>query len=348
VKATRNLALDLLRGLAALGVAVYHFLSWNGIVTIESLGTFGVYLFFVLSGLTMMIAYAMAFSTGIAGPDLVRFFVNRVARLIPLLAAVALASLIYSIVIGGAEPARELVRALLTGSGLMALNLPGFLSNSVGAWSLGIEMLFYLVFPVAAVLVAGMGTRAFCGLVAGLAVAQQAFLFLIAGMADSDPSRHWHYYTSALVFAPFFLAGMGLYRVNTGASVFNLVLSLLLFAAVALWSLLFPGFILAGGASYLTLSLAVTLSVLFAYRARVPRGVEAFAEFMGNISYALYLTHWISHAAVQFVANRAGLGVELKFILFIILAPAVAHVTFVMFERPARNRIRIWAGGSPA
>ena len=54
----RHHALDLLRGLCAVGIATYHYLGQRGIAHLQSLGTFGVYVFFVLSALTMMLAYA--------------------------------------------------------------------------------------------------------------------------------------------------------------------------------------------------------------------------------------------------------------------------------------------------
>lgn len=91
----RNHGLDLLRGLAALGIATFHFLADLG-VDIQSLGAFGVYVFFVLSGLTMMLIYADRFSANIARDDLIVFFWNRFTRLVPLLAAAALVSLVVA------------------------------------------------------------------------------------------------------------------------------------------------------------------------------------------------------------------------------------------------------------
>ena len=53
------------------------------------MGTFAVYLFFVLSGLTMMMMYGDRFAVGIT-PDVLRgFYRKRMARLIPLLLVVA-------------------------------------------------------------------------------------------------------------------------------------------------------------------------------------------------------------------------------------------------------------------
>ncbi|RYY87902.1 MAG: acyltransferase, partial [Comamonadaceae bacterium] len=46
----RVLGWDLLRGLSAVAVATYHLLSWQQVAAIHAWGSYGVYLFFVLSG----------------------------------------------------------------------------------------------------------------------------------------------------------------------------------------------------------------------------------------------------------------------------------------------------------
>src|SRR5437016_1429365 len=89
-KVARHYPLDLLRGLAALGVAAYHFLASSGGTELQSLGTFGVYLFFALSALTMMMVYSHVFSKAIAVADLKSFYWNRISRILPLLAIVSL------------------------------------------------------------------------------------------------------------------------------------------------------------------------------------------------------------------------------------------------------------------
>jgi len=93
LKPDRNHGLDLLRGLAALGVAVYHYLAWRHDFPINSLGTFAVYIFFILSGVTMMMVYGQAFQNGVMMDAAGSFYRNRVARLAPLLVVVGLVRL---------------------------------------------------------------------------------------------------------------------------------------------------------------------------------------------------------------------------------------------------------------
>ena len=56
----RVLGWDLLRGLCALTVASYHLLYWLKIVELPALGTYGVYMFFVLSGASLAYNYDAA------------------------------------------------------------------------------------------------------------------------------------------------------------------------------------------------------------------------------------------------------------------------------------------------
>ena len=128
----RNHGLDLVRGLAAVGVAVYHFLAWNHDITLHSLGTFGVYLFFILSAVTMMLRYQQDFSASIQADKLTAFYRNRLARLIPLLALVSILSAHWALG-QGATLADQTARTLLTATGAMALHLPGYISNATGA-----------------------------------------------------------------------------------------------------------------------------------------------------------------------------------------------------------------------
>jgi len=99
----RHLALDLVRGLAAASVAVYHWLYYSRHLDVQSAGTFSVYMFFVLSAVAMALVYGPAFSKQISYADAADFFRNRAARLLPLLALVSLVSFAYSLYGGALE-----------------------------------------------------------------------------------------------------------------------------------------------------------------------------------------------------------------------------------------------------
>jgi peptidoglycan/LPS O-acetylase OafA/YrhL len=330
-------SLDLVRGICALGVATYHFLSWRLDVVIESLGAFGVYTFFVLSALTMMLVYGQKFSSQISLGAVQTFYLNRVARLVPLLALVSVGSAAAQIALFDAPPGPAVVQAFMTGTGLFGLHLPGLLSNTPGAWSLGIEAVFYLLFPVIAIasMNVRVGTLAVTALV--LVLSQQVLIAFInaAGVPD-----FWHYYATPLVFAPFFATGLVLYRWELRPRVAFLAVSLAALAAVFTFSIFFPENLYRSHGPYLTLQALSIAAVGFAYRSEFPRRLEGVAGYLGDISYSLYLTHWFSYQAVALVSERFRLSPRVQFLFFAVVAVGVARVVFVAFERPARDMIR--------
>lgn len=332
--AERHHALDLIRGLAALGIAVYHRLAWSGDVHLYSLGTFGVYLFFILSALTMMLVYERTFAGGIAFDDVAAFFRNRFARILPLLLVVAILWFAYLTVSLGYDPA-VLARAILTSTGLMALTPPGFTSTVTGAWSLAIELQFYLVLPLLALCFARLRFW-HMGLICAAAVAaQQLYLFSIA-----QETEYWVLYTNLLTFAPFFLMGFLIHKAGAEKRRGALVLSLTAFALIAVYSLLWPGDTKQYGLSFLILTGMAFASVYFAYQSRLPAQFIGLASLLGNLSYGVYLIHPFVSLAANKLTIFFGLGAGLTFAAYLALVLAGAWVVYYGFEKPARQILR--------
>ncbi len=330
-------SLDLVRGVCAMGVATYHFLSWRLDFVIESLGAFGVYTFFVLSALTMMLVYGRKFSSQIGLGAIQTFYLNRVARLVPLLALVSVGSAVAQIALFDAPAGPAAVKAFMTGTGLFGLHLPGLLSNTPGAWSLGIEAVFYLLFPVLAISAMNARLRTLAIATVLLVLSQQALIAFIADVAVGD---FWHYYVTPLVFAPFFAAGLVLYRWDVRPRAAYLAVSLAALAAVFTFSLFVRENLYTNRGAYLVLLGLCIAAVGFAYRSVFPPRLEGVATWVGDISYSLYLTHWFTYQAVALAASRLGLSPRLQFVCFAVVATGVARVVFVAFERPARDLIR--------
>ena len=87
-------SLDALRGLLAIGIMAYHLLGWTNIASITTLGTYGVYAFFVLSGFALEWAYGRRLREpgGIR-----RYGAARIGRILPLYAGAALATAAMSL-----------------------------------------------------------------------------------------------------------------------------------------------------------------------------------------------------------------------------------------------------------
>lgn len=331
-----NDALHLVRGLCAMGVATYHYLNWEHGIKIESAGAFLVYVFFTLSALTMMMVHGRDFASAITFDVVTSFYRKRVARILPLLMGVAIFAALLGSISAGSLQLGTIARAYLTGTTLFGLQVPGFVSNVVAAWSLGIEAVFYLVFPIIALLVGNVRLRTLVVATVLLVGGQQAAILLIAGQ---EGSTFWFYYANPLVFAPFFALGILIYFRPIKERSANIWLALGSLAAIAGFSLVSSIDVYRNPIVYLGLTALTAITVLTAFSAKLPARFTSFAAFLGNISYALYLTHWFSYRGSGWLTDRLGLGAMQPFI-FVALAVAAAYLIWRFFEVPTRNLIR--------
>lgn len=138
----RIASLDYLRGLAAIGIMTYHYSVWTfglygGETILGKIGIYGVSIFYVLSGLTMYLVYHEKLKPKFVLP----YSIKRVTRIFPLLWF----CVFLNIILLGKEYSLE--RILLNLSGLF-----GFVGRDqyipTGAWSIGNELVFYILFPI--------------------------------------------------------------------------------------------------------------------------------------------------------------------------------------------------------
>ena len=137
-------ALTSLRFIAAFVVVCLHFGGETALVRVApgifTAGFEMVTLFFVLSGFVLTLAYA-----GKQNISTIEYFVNRIARIAPAyylaLAIVVLGSLSHGL-------ANINVKALLLSATFLQAWVPPYpLMLNYPAWSLSVEMAFYLIFP---------------------------------------------------------------------------------------------------------------------------------------------------------------------------------------------------------
>jgi exopolysaccharide production protein ExoZ len=145
---SRYTPLDWLRGLMAISIMLYHFGGQHDAATpLGRLGVYGVSIFFILSGLSMAIAYDLNIFDFRSS---VNFFIRRLFRIWPLLwLAVALVAVPTYLI--GKGPHGQDPYSFTT----IALNLTtlfGFVSPTeyinMGAWSIGNEMVYYAFTPI--------------------------------------------------------------------------------------------------------------------------------------------------------------------------------------------------------
>jgi peptidoglycan/LPS O-acetylase OafA/YrhL len=195
-------AVEGLRGLAALLVVVVHVGFVSGLSTRPGLpgeltarAEVGVGVFFVLSGFLLYRPFAVAHLADGPAPAVGRFLVRRLFRILPLYWVVLAATLLL---VPSARPRDALDAVLLPVLGQVYREQTVFLGVPQ-AWSLCVELVFYLTLPVYAALLGRLGrARDAAGRVraewTGIAVLVAGGLAvrLVLELTNPVPWRVWH------------------------------------------------------------------------------------------------------------------------------------------------------------
>jgi peptidoglycan/LPS O-acetylase OafA/YrhL len=340
-------ALDGLRALAVSAVIAYHLgYGWaRG-------GYLGVDTFFVLSGF-LITSLLLAEFTRARRIDLRAFWARRARRLLPALFVVLGTIAAYA---AWWAPAEE--RTQLRGDGLAALFYSAnwrfilahnsyfdlFAAPSLveHTWSLAIEEQFYLVWPlvVVACLAVGRGRRT--ALVAFATVGAVTSAVLMAGLADSDPTRAYFGSDSrvhSLLVGT--LLAMLLERLRAkgaGARVLSGMGGVALFTMVAAYATIGDSELRMYRGGFLLFAVGVAMVITAAVQ---PRGTVrtllsvAPLVWIGKISYGLYLWHW--PVLLMLTSGRTHLtGLALD-AARIVVTVACATASYYAVELPIRR-----------
>jgi peptidoglycan/LPS O-acetylase OafA/YrhL len=178
-------------------------LIWSNIVVrFCSVGFFGVQLFFAISGFVLALPFARArLSHGVPArvPTLRNYFIRRVTRLEPPYIANILACALWATLIKGAPVGEITKSALASLAYLHGVLLPGTPTLNGVAWSLEIEVRFYILAPLLALVFLISSTAVRRGLlVAGI---------LVSCAAQSVVPKHLCYGHSIVHQGHYFLLG---------------------------------------------------------------------------------------------------------------------------------------------
>lgn len=304
--ASRILGWDLLRGLCALGVAIYHLLTWQEVAHVHTVGAYGVYIFFVLSGASLAYTYADALQAGRL--RLGQFLWVRYMRLAPLYLLLVAVVLPYVVLKQGLDAtlAKQLV---LNATFLFGFFDPALQSLLIGGWSLGIEAALYLVFP----LLLWLALRPGWGLLAGAVLVglQLGWIHYTMGLPGGYAANGTLYHQIP-AFAGYFMGGclIGVARRRAALRAPNGLLGAGFAACLVAIVALNPDALgphLTGwrGAVLMALSFAV---VWLAGSLRVD-AIGRLATRLGDATYGLYLIHPILYFGLAWVVlPRLGLG----------------------------------------
>lgn len=354
----RSARVESLRALAALAVLEGHvFGLTSGFGAAPRLGYlhrvllgggYGVCLFFALSGFLLYRGFARQAFAHAGVIDIRRYFVNRALRILPLYYSVVVVMMLVS---GHAGSPVLWLRFIFFGQSYFPDSL--YIVDGV-AWSLAVELHFYLLLPLAAwLLTRASGGR--LGLAATWLTLAGAVLFAIRFLALSEhlaPSI-WQYntLTNLVFFVPGMLLALVAIRVERQrprwlrgpleSSAAWLV------AAASLWLLVWYDY--AFEPTILAAAFVTVAAAVLPLRPSVGTRVLEWRalSLVGVASYSLYLWHWPIVQALVLVSwlphsYLPQLAVALP------LCVGVAAVSYALVEAPFLRLRRRWSDVSPA
>lgn len=368
--APRNAAIDLLRGLSILLVVVHHlalriplkggaletFLPRSLLNAFVYNGYEAVFLFFVISGF-LITGNALDRWGSLATIDLRAFYVRRSARILPclvllmiVLSVLHLLGVPYFII---EHQGQSLPRALFAVSTLhlnwyegMTGYLPG---NWDVLWSLSIEEVFYLGFPLLCLLL-----RRQALLLIGLTLLALSLPITRAALAGNEIWQEKAYLPGMAAIATGVIAALLAHHWREPGIRSRRTLCVLGVAGIAsnllfgslLWPLIGNGLML-----MLTVSAGLLLIALNRDGSFAPRGTQWLTS-MGRLSYEIYLTHmFIVFAAVAIYRKIHGdpwfgfLWYVPVVLLCWLFGAALAHGWSIPCDRALRAR---WVRSSQA
>jgi hypothetical protein len=366
-----------LRFIAAATVAVGHGAlslrqDWLSQL-VAQISSVGMTLFFVLSGFVLWLNYAASFQTKPLSGALREFAVARFARLYPMYAVVVLGIVGYLMVSRGVD--LRSLGFILTMTQAWFPALGGTMMVAVVAslqhlWSISVELFFYLLFPLACF---GLRRADRPPMIALLALLN-LLLFAVAIWASfghgtallraiapglRDGGMQWLTYYSPYLHVSQFLAGclaaMAYIQLETRkigereqavvAVLFWLSVAGLLAVPVALF--LQPGW--GDFAVWIEISVrlveVICFSVILVAASRYGHARWLSSRPMivgGECSYSIYLLHPFLIRLAMIGKSDAPGAVELvlRLGLFVMIATAIAWITYMLIEAPARTWLR--------
>lgn len=351
-----------LRGIAALGVAVFHFQVYllRFVTKDQSMlidkGYLMVDLFFIMSGFLIMHVYKEDFVQQITLKKFKKFILARFARIYPLhfftlLLLIGL-FLIKSIKPGGIYDPRAILSHVFL---LHSFPLNSELTWNVPSWSIGAEWWAYILFPVLCLLLYRYTRLGVIFVILCIVASYILLLFYVPGHriynADSLDITFDYGFLRGIAG---FMTGMLLYLVygfNWIKRIFNSDLICGAYILLVLFALHkgIPDIYFVPGFSILILLLTInTGKISLAFNNR------AFT-FLGEISYSVYMIHFLLIIFIQMMLYTLGYRSHSESImpflkgfsfclLYLLILGVLSSISYHILEKPCRKYInQKWA-----
>lgn len=336
-KGKRLVYLDCLRGLAAVIVVVFHMIfladphldvpwwcSWFKV------GGVGVTIFFIISAFSLSLTMPRHL---LSSRPLLSFYLHRLFRVLPLFYFVLVVTILFFIDRGRTFYLQQILLNIFC----LFNVVPGQEASIVMAgWTIGVEVLFYALFPIV------YKFRNKSGIVLVVSA--------IVGYLGERIFPFSHYMYSILRFFPVFMAGMIVFDlVNSRFAVIlsgvrkRVVGKFVVILSIILFSFIVQNSVMTSDTVLLYLQVAVFSLMLFglSFAEDIILIVSNVSQYLGKVSYSIYLLHPLVIVHVREVypgLKTLNLGVSMTFVLCILVTMSfllpVAHLSYHLIEKP--------------
>lgn len=330
-------ALDGLRGLAAVSVLLFHIGRWFNMNWLSTNSGLAVDLFFCLSGFVLPLAYTSRFDS----LTIWSFMRGRLMRLSPLIVlATALGGgfvVLRSSMIDHAIQGVALGKAMALGAlGLPYLNAPGGVGGPEVFPLNGPQYTLFLELFVNA---AWWSTRRIPQLPFALAVAAICFAVLLVTGLGGDHTSNFGLGFPRVGFS--FYTGVALFHLKRRLPEAGWAAPVFWLIAVAMAVIFYNPFGAPNPVQYAWVGLLSPLLVLSGSYVTLPRAMTPAAEFSGQWSYPIYALHTPLFAWVVGLYTLAGVRTDrlLEITLIVVAVLGGSLLAMKLYDEPLRARL---------
>lgn len=323
-KVSRNIGLDWLRGACALSIMCYHFfISILHTDFLYKIGLYGVSFFFILSGLSMALVYNSFFKDL---KSVVNYYVKRVFRIAPLHIVVCVMFAVYAYYYHGSF---DLEKFMMNVSLLFSFfDYDNYIAR--GAWSIGNEMVYYLLTPL---FIAAYDHKRFLGNILFLfSVILGAYFAYFLIDSDLPLSKQWSTYINPFNNLFLYVSGIAIYY-NLSTKEFSniiliggFILTLSVFVFVPFTDQIG---IATGNLRFLYCALSILFVIIFyKYRTNKIKLIGKAFEQFGIATYGVYLLHSVVFMYLKKIIPLSSMFVTITSVVITIMLALMSYYWF--------------------